>query len=203
MSFRLPIPFPHIANYTDRQIVDALIKRLSIETNEFFYGKSYPVFGSLYSRFYTDCSDIIDFIHDIYLDLLTTSKKTHKCKLETFKYQCSLKNWIGVVSIHYCHLKYKRRIVTVEIGESDSFDEFSNSILLNQSSIDMDDVNRILMSMNNKRYRELIRYRYLENHTNEETAAHLNMSMDNYYNKHRSAKVQYLNAYRKEMGNEQ
>ena len=52
--------------------------------------------------------------------------------------------------------------------------------------------------MPNSRYRELIRYRYVEEKTNEETAELLGMSMDNYYNKHRLAKEQLKRILRKE-----
>ena len=52
--------------------------------------------------------------------------------------------------------------------------------------------------MSNKRYREIIRLRYLEEKSNEETAQILAMSMDNYYNKNRLAKVQFRTILRKE-----
>ena len=57
---------------------------------------------------------------------------------------------------------------------------------------------KILSLMPNVRYRELIRLRYLEGCSNEETAQHLGMTMDNYYNKHKLAKEQYIRVYRKE-----
>ena len=52
--------------------------------------------------------------------------------------------------------------------------------------------------MPNKRYRNIIRLRYLEQKTNEETAEALGMTMDNYYNKHKLAKAQYEKVCRKE-----
>ena len=53
--------------------------------------------------------------------------------------------------------------------------------------------------MPNKRYAELIRLKYLELKTNEETAIALGMTMDNYYNKHKLAKEQYERIFRKEV----
>ncbi|MDM8146805.1 sigma factor-like helix-turn-helix DNA-binding protein [Bacteroides eggerthii] len=55
--------------------------------------------------------------------------------------------------------------------------------------------------MPNIRYRNLIRMRYLEQKSNEETAEALGMSMDNYYNKHKLAKEQYIRIWRKEVKN--
>ena len=60
------------------------------------------------------------------------------------------------------------------------------------------DVYTLLSMMHNERYRKLIQYRYLEEKTNEETAILLDMSMDNYYNKHKLAKEQFKNILRKE-----
>lgn len=66
------------------------------------------------------------------------------------------------------------------------------------SEINRHDAERIIASMPNERYRTLIRLRYLENMTNEETAEALGMTMANYYNKHKLAKEQYAKACRKE-----
>ena len=60
------------------------------------------------------------------------------------------------------------------------------------------DVHTLLKLMPNQRYRELIRYRYVDGRSNEETAELLGMSMDNYYNKHRLAKQQWQAVLRKE-----
>lgn len=51
------------------------------------------------------------------------------------------------------------------------------------------DVEAILNLMPDKRYSTLIRLRYLEQKTNEETAGALGMSMDNYYHKHKLAET--------------
>lgn len=63
------------------------------------------------------------------------------------------------------------------------------------------DAEKILSLMSNARYRNLIRIRYLEQKTNEETAEILGMSMENYYNKHKLAKEQYIRVWRKEVKN--
>lgn len=52
--------------------------------------------------------------------------------------------------------------------------------------------------MPNQRYRKLIEYRYIQDRSNEETAALLSMSMANYYNKHKLAKAQFVATLRKE-----
>ena len=70
------------------------------------------------------------------------------------------------------------------------------------SNINRQDAQIIIKQMPNKRYGELIRLRYLELMTNEETAKALGMSMENYYNKHKLAKAQYERIFRKEVDHE-
>jgi DNA-directed RNA polymerase specialized sigma24 family protein len=67
------------------------------------------------------------------------------------------------------------------------------------SKIDRQDVLTVLRLMPNQRYSALIRMRYLEEYSNEETAEALGMSMDNYYNKHKLAKAQYELVLKKEV----
>ena len=60
------------------------------------------------------------------------------------------------------------------------------------------DISRLLSLMPTERYRQIIRMVYLEDRSFEEVAAILKMSIDNFYNKHRLAKLQYLAVLQKE-----
>ena len=73
-----------------------------------------------------------------------------------------------------------------------------DSFIANTRKLDMDDVQKILSMMPNQRYRKLIKYRYVDEKSNEETALLLEMSMANYYNCHKRAKAQYCEVLRKE-----
>lgn len=84
--------------------------------------------------------------------------------------------------------------------ESDRTDSIYGSIEIDFSNLNRQDALTIIKQMPNKRYSELIRLRYLELKTNEETAKELGMSMENYYNKHKLAKEQYEQIFRKEVG---
>lgn len=196
---KLPIPYSHIVLWPDRQIVTSLLRMEQLPTAEFLYGKTYPVFKSLHDRYYTDCAEVIDFIHDVYVDFIKPRPISKRCKLETFNYKCSLKNWVGVVAIRYCQHKYKKHIPTIELPEGDGFWPSEPSILTDIGTLNREDVEAIIGMMPNIRYQRLIRYRYLDELDNEETAEKMGMSMENYYNKHRAAKVQYVQAFLKEM----
>lgn len=86
-------------------------------------------------------------------------------------------------------------------GDDDGGDRLEGiygSIEIDFSDLNYQDAMIILNQMPNKRYSNLIRLRYLEQKTNEETAEALGMTMDNYYNKHKLAKEQYVRIFRKE-----
>lgn len=198
MKIQLPIPFPNIKDKDDHQVVDWLIKRVEWATREFLYGRCYPIFKSLHNRFYSDCPEILDFIHEIYIDILQPRKKSEKCKLETFNYRSSLYTWMGVVSIRFCYARFKVSVQLINLDDSDRNTDISISKPSINNIFDREDLDKILEMMTNERYRQIIRLRYVNGCSNEETAKQLSMDMPNYYNKHRLAKVQFVNALKKE-----
>lgn len=70
-------------------------------------------------------------------------------------------------------------------------DDISESITI-EDALARDDVETILNLMPNRRYSMLIRLKYLEEYSNEDTAAMLGMNMNTFYNKHKLAKEQFV-----------
>lgn len=193
----------------DIAIAQSILKRNGKVTREYLYGKCYPMFKFIYNNYFTDSSDVYEFINEIYILILTPSKETGRCQLENFRGESSLATWLKTACLFYCYHRYerKKRIPTVDIPSSnndkddDSGDRLlhnSYSTTMNLSSIDRSDLEIIIGTMANERYRNIIRLRYLERKSNEETAEALGMTMTNYYNKHKLAKEQFVSALKKE-----
>lgn len=193
----------------DIAIAKSILKRDGKVTRDFMYRKCYPMFKSIYNNYFTDSSDVHEFIDEIYLLILTPSKETNRCQLENFRGESTLATWLKTACLFYCYHRYehKNRIPTVEIlsSDSDKDDDYGDRLLdnsysttMNLSSIDRSDLEIVLKTMSNERYRNIIRLRYLERKSNEETAEALGMTMANYYNKHKLAKEQFVSALRKE-----
>lgn len=197
---KLPVLCKLIVGWNDHQIVPALLKYRPIPTEEFFYGKCYPMFKSLHSRYYTDCVEVLEFINEMYLDIMQPRTIGKKCKLELFNFQCSLHNWVGVISLRHCYATFKKRKIEIFTDSGDINQEELPSLFVEMHIMERVDIEKILAMMANERYREIIRLRYLDGLTNDETAAKLGMEMSNFYNKHLLAKAQYLAVYKKEMG---
>jgi RNA polymerase sigma factor (sigma-70 family) len=125
---------------------------------------------------------------------------TQQSYLQKFSFRCSLTNWLKIVTQSYCYQLFRKKGDTIEekFDTTESFTDVSDSISVDSSVFDKEDLQKVLLSMPNIRYRELIQYRYVDEMTNEEVAQKLNMSLDNYYNKHYFAKKQFITALKKE-----
>ncbi len=188
-------------NMTDQQIVKALIGRDKDVTRAFFYINCYPLFNSIFEHYYTDCDNCIEFINEMYIYMMSPQRTTGRSKLESFRFESTLYTWIKAVCLYYCYARFEeknRLVIDKNDQPSDRTTAESESIEVDFSAINHEDIMKILALMPNARYRELIRLRYLEGYSNEETAQQLGMTMDNYYNKHKLAKEQYVKVYRKE-----
>lgn len=193
----------------DLLVAQSILQRNGRVTREFMYKKCYPLFKSIYDNYYTDSESVHEFINEIYLLILTPGKETGHCQLENYRGESTLMTWLKTACLFHCYHRYerKKRIPTVEIitTDCDDDDDYSDRFLDNSYSttMDSDSLNRsdlevVINMMPNERYRNIIRLRYIERRTNEETAEALNMSMANYYNKHKLAKEQFVSALRKE-----
>ena len=120
--------------------------------------------------------------------------------MQRFSFRCSLTGWLKIIAETYCYQLFRKKgeIIQESLDDTDRFTELADSIPIEHSSFANEDLKHVLAMMPNMRYRELIRLRYVESYSNEETAEKLGMSMDNYYNKHLLAKKQFVTALRKE-----
>lgn len=130
--------------------------------------------------------------------------------MENFRGESTLTSWLKTACLFYCYKQFeqKERMPKHEPisysnakdyeDEGDRANSIYGSIDIDFSNLNRQDALAIIKQMPNKRYSELIRLRYLEQKSNEETAKELGMSMENYYNKHKLAKEQYERIFRKE-----
>lgn len=191
--------------FSDKTIVEGLLNRNESITKEFLYRKCYPLFKSVYDNYHTDCSSCLEFINEIYIYLMIPDKITGQCKLEGFQFRSTLFTWLKTIAVFYCYKRYKRvensEIIRIHDNSETGgvrIDHLSDSIENETSLFSIQDVEKILQLMPNRRYSMLIRLKYLEEKSNEETAKILGMNMNTFYNKHKLAKDQYIKVLRKE-----
>lgn len=189
----------------DHDIVQALLMRDADATRDFFYRRCYPLFKSVYDNYHTDCASCAEFISEIYLLVLTPDPHTGRCRLEGFGFRSTLFTWLKAVCLFHCYRKYRARERVPQLPISENFDDegvrldaASGSICLDESALHGRDADTILRLMPNRRYSMLMRLRYVDGRTNEETAQALGMNMNTYYNKHKLAKEQFVRILRME-----
>lgn len=189
-----------INQMSDHEIVAALLARDKQITEAFFYHKCYPLFKSCFDGYYTDCESCVEFINEIYLYLMLPSADSQESYLQKFSFRCSLTNWLKIVAQTYCYQLFKKKgnIFEESIDDTERFDCATDSIEAETHSFAKEDLHKVLQMMPNDRYRELIRLKYVEELPNEEVAQRLEMSIDNFYNKHFFAKKQFITALKKE-----
>jgi RNA polymerase sigma factor (sigma-70 family) len=192
----------------DYMIVNAILLRDKNVTQQYLYIKYYPLFKSVYDNYYTDCQSCLEFINEIYIHLLTPNKNTGLCKLQTFKFGSTFATWLKTVAVYYCYEHYRRKQKVTFVEEknetennrSDRLEQYSASMYAEEHIMCREDLEALLSLMPNKRYALIIKLRYFEGLSNEDTAAALQMSMDNFYNKHMRAKKQFNEIIKKEYG---
>lgn len=195
---KIPVPFPHIIDMPDVQLVPKIKDRAECETVEFFYGKAAPVFIKLFNGYFTDCLTPVEFINDFYVDLMSERQSVGSRKIDVFAYDCQFKNWIGRIALIFCFDRYsmneKRKEALSDLARLNP----EPQLMQNISLLDRQDVNLLLSMMPNPQYSELIRMVYVEGMSLQETARALDVEMDRFFNMHRRAKLQYTQVYNKE-----
>lgn len=176
----------------DLEIARRLIERDAEFTREFFYVKCYPLFKSIYDNYYTDCTSCLEFINQMYVVVLAPSKKTGRCQMENYRGESTIFYWLKSACLFHCFQKFKKKIPSERETESasDRKKEKERSLEPVVESLDRSDAEYLVGQITPPRSSLLMKLRYLDHHTNKETAKILGMTMKNYYNKHKLAKDQ-------------
>lgn len=193
----------------DLEIAHAILHRDEVVTKRYLYQHCYPLFKRYFDGYYTDCENCMEFINEIYVLIMTPSRKTGRCRLMSYRGESTLTQWLKVVCKFYCYSRFEvksRQPETEPISspnpekskQGDRKQPKEPSIDEDLCMFQREDVEVILGLMPNRRYSQLIRLRHVELRTDKETAEALGMSMDNYYNKHRLAKEMFAETLRKE-----
>ena len=95
---------------SDEEIVHHILHRDEEETIRFLYQQCYPLFKSVYNKYYTDCDTCVEFINQIYLLIMTPRKSTGVSPLQTFGFRCTLTMWLKILAENYCKQLFKKKI---------------------------------------------------------------------------------------------
>lgn len=195
---KIPVPFAHIAKMPDIRLVPKIKEKVERETVEFFYGMAAPIFMKLFENYYTDCDNVIEFIDDFYVDIMSVRQSVNTRKIDVYSFNCRFKNWIAKIALTYCFDRFAINEKRKEMLNSYTVSAPEPALRQNIVSLDKRDVDTLLSLMPNPNYSKLIRLVYVDGLSLHEAASMLDVKMGKFFNMHRRAKLQYTQIYNKE-----
>lgn len=73
-------------NLDDKEVVRQILSRNKEVTIDYLYKKCYPLFKSIYDRYYTDCESWDEFVTEIYVYIMTPGSKRALANLPLFSF---------------------------------------------------------------------------------------------------------------------
>ena len=182
----IPIPFPLIEKMDDRSIVACLLRNVSDVTGQFLYGKCGNYFLFLYRYFKSDpnCDNAVELANDAYLNVMTPRESDNTTKLQRFDFSRKLYPWFCKCSRNMCIDRYRKhkkiKFYSIDALDFQIKDGSQSSLPLDDESLDDDShvivtfnakvVEDVLNHMSHQLYAEILRHRFLENMSPQETA---------------------------------
>jgi hypothetical protein len=168
-------------SYTDKEIIDAIIKNNRAVIEYFFCKKCSKLLSYIAYAIFDSQVDCKELLSEFFLYIA----QNDWYKLKQFDYRSSLHTWISVVASRFFQ---KKRDTLVEKGSSEALISQNKEICTPIYKLDYKmDLYRALDKMGNERYRKVIYALDLEDREPEDVATELNVSIDYLYNLHHRA----------------
>lgn len=173
-----------LEEYTDRQIVDGILRNDERIIGYFFNRKCRSMFAYIIRSVFDFQIDEATLISEFYFFL----QEDNWYKVRQFAFRSKLTTWANVVATRYFQKKRKKLL------DCRNEEALSNKTDIEESmsvSIDRNmDVEKAMKKMPNERYRRVIEKLDLQGFPPEELAEEMNVTVDNLYNIHRRALLQ-------------
>lgn len=162
---------------TDKQIIEALIARDEMVTEEFFYKNCRPLFLSIIRNVFSYQVDYDEFVNEFYLYLM----ENDSYRLRQFEGRSSIYQWLKVIAIRY--FIAKRDKMLDKPSEDTLIDKASKTISVNtEKQITAKvDIAHLLRIMSNRRYEYVLRRLVLQDADPKVVAKELCTNVDNLY----------------------
>ena len=170
--------------YTDRQLVEGLIRNDKPIVEYFFCKKCSKLFSYIVYSIYGGMATVNELVNEFYLYIAADNWK----KVQQFDFRSKFITWVGVVAVRF--FQKKREILIENNSCSTQIEQTKN---FNSYMMYMDktiDVRQAVRRMPNARYRFVIERLDLDDDRPERLAAEMGISVDNLYNVHRRALLQ-------------
>lgn len=162
---------------SDQEIIQGLLGRDNVITEEFLYVKCKPLLTAIMRNVFSYPVEYNEMVSDLYDYLMENDGQ----KLRQFQYRSSIYQWVKVVAIRFF---INRRDDLIEDNSKEPLYYQSDEEVDDNSHqiADKIDVDRMLCMMKNQRYAEVIRQLVLKDVVPEDYAKSIGVTVDNLYN---------------------
>lgn len=171
-------------HYTDRDIVNAILRNDKSLIEWFFQNKCSKIFSYILYSVFDDKIDKRELVNELYLFMAQNDWQVFR----NFQFRSSLMTYITVIAVRFFQKKRLKLIDSISTKElNDKLKQEFNMISSIEQRIDL---NSALNKMPNGRYRQVIEKLDLKDVQPKILAKEMNITVDNLYNIHRRALVQ-------------
>lgn len=163
---------------TDREIIQGLIDRDNLVTEQFFFIRCRPLFTAIIRLLYSYPVDYDELVNELYEYLMADDCT----RLRQFQFRSSVYQWMKVVATRFF---IRHRDSMIENSSKEPLyevQEREQEIDSVSRVSDRIDVSRLLDMMENRRYAHAIRRLILDDIEPEQYAAEIGVTVDNLYN---------------------
>ena len=163
---------------TDQEIVDKLIERDNVVTDEFFFTRCRPLFISIIRQIFSYPVDFDEFVNEFYLYLM----ENDAYRLRQFEGRSSIYQWMKVVAIRYFIAKRDKMIENVSKDALLDCAARTETVDSERRTSAIMDIRSLLTHMTNRRYAYVIKRMILDDADPKTVAGELRVNIDNLYN---------------------
>ena len=210
----IPIPFPLIEKMDGRSIVSCLLNNVPDITKQFLYGRCGKFIICLHRIFksHCDCDNAVELAEECYVYVNTPLPPDNTSKLRRYETAGGDRPypWFCTCSRNMCIDRYRKhkkvKFYSIDKLDYQVKDDSKTPLSIDDERLDDDThvvvtydarvVEDVLNHMSNKGYVELLRHRYFENLSVEETAKVMGITRKICDNRTTKARIQFKTVLR-------
>ena len=164
--------------YSDKEIVDGILRNDSKIIEFFFFNRCSPMFTFIISKVFNKRAEKDELVNELFLYL----NQNDWYKIRQFDFKSKLTTWVSVVAVRFF---IRKKNMLIENDRTDDSILFNKNIAIEYS--DNIDVETLVGMMKNERYRAVVKALILEEREPQEFADEMDITVDNLYNIKRRA----------------
>lgn len=163
---------------TDQEIIQGLLARDNVVTEQFFFVKCRPLLTAIMRLVFSYPVEYDEMVSELYRYMMADDG----AKLRQFQYRSTIYQWMKVVATRF-FIRHRDSMIENASKEPLYEQHDDKKAIETESKIaDKIDVRRLLALMDNRRYADVIRRLILEDMEPEQYAAQIGVTVDNLYN---------------------